>query len=241
MSLFHRLPLAVFVVGAAVLSGSVFIPGSPASAATVVNWTGANKFNDSNITFTGFTANELTAIGGSAMYEGCCSNNITTSFSLLIRLNGNWTDIFDWQYKPDETPKLLSSLLPPAITFATGLVSGIMLTSNPNGSPSGDYNYTNFNFVTYLSRDDYYIQHKSEYDHRGMSYDDYLHCGDYENYVRNMATFTFDTQTGPPGAPGTAAAPIPGTFALFAGGMGMMGLLGWRRRKPKTGVSVSRG
>lgn len=192
--------------------------GSAAHASTTVSWTGSNNFNDASITFGAFTANELIDITGTGQYEGCCSGQ-TTGFSLYLRLNGVWKDVFDWSYKPDETPRLLANLVPPTITFAPSLVSGIKLTSDPNGKPSNDFNYTNFNFTTYLSRDDYYHTYQSRY----SSYDEYLGCGDYENYVRHVTNFVFDN---------AAPTPLPGALVLMAPVLAG-GFFVSRRRRPK--------
>jgi hypothetical protein len=119
-----------------------FAVSSGASASTTVTWTGSSSFNDASVTFAGFTANQLTGIGGSGTYDGVFWQ--PTSFSLLIDLNGAWTDVLDWSVaKYDNNNYSLSSLLTSPISFSTGTVTGIKLTSAPDG-PYYDPNYNSF-------------------------------------------------------------------------------------------------
>jgi len=63
-----------------------------ASATTTVNWTGSDSFNDSQITFSGFQANQLDDIYGSGLYEACCRTG-ATNFTLQIDLDDLCSEI----------------------------------------------------------------------------------------------------------------------------------------------------
>ena len=173
----------------------------------IAPWTGDNNFNDEAIYFKAFQANELKDITGYGQYEGCCTNK-TTAFSMYLLVSagkdnqGHWN--WHWQLidvpwgKPgDESPLSMDSLAPGTIKFADKpiYVSGIYLKSGPDGEKTKygkDYNFTNFNSVTHLSRDEYYERYKSKYKNRR----DYDECDDYEQYIRKLTKFVFDTSTG---------------------------------------------
>jgi hypothetical protein len=199
--------------------------GAQAST-TTVSWTGTSNFNDAWITFAPFTANELTDIYGAGEYEACCRRG-PTAFTLSLRLGptNTWTSIFSWSSTGDETQHLLGNLVPPGISFTTALVSGIMLSSNPNGSPSSDYNYTSFNFPSYLSHREYYEHYRSRY----RDWDDYLNCHDYEDYLRSVTKFVFNYT---PPASDPPATPLPAPFFLMGTVLAGTYLVGrWRRRR----------
>lgn len=198
--------------------------GLPSRAQAIsVNWTGADNFNDGTITFTPFLANQLTDILGSGEYEACCRHGVT-NFDLKLKLDGIWTEIFSWTATGDNITHLLGDLVPPEYAFTTAMVSGIRLQSSPNGE-SNDPNFTDFKFTSYLSQHDYYTHNKSYYDDRHMSYDDYLKCGDYENYVKHVTTFVFSY------VPPPVTTPLPAALPLFATGLGVIGLIAWRRKR----------
>lgn len=144
------------------------------AAATSVTWHGANEFNDAEIKFTAFYSNQLTDITGtmfegneySGRYEGCCGPSYgypygatpapQTNFTLWLKLGatadaaGTWTSILTWN-RPggwsEAGERYMHDLLSGPVGFAASYVTGIRLTSDPNGQPSGDYNFTNFNYV----------------------------------------------------------------------------------------------
>jgi len=139
---------------AAALSAAVICLASGAQA-TTVNWTGNDAFNNSgnSITFTGFTSSQLTSISGEGTYEASRSstfpfNAVSTTFNLLIDLNGIWTSILTWT-SSDSSEQNLSDLSTP-IHFASGTVTGLELTVNPAGT-SDDPTFDNFDF---FHRDD---------------------------------------------------------------------------------------
>jgi len=218
---------------------------STALAVTTIPWTGDNNFNDEAIYFNAIKANELTDITGFGQYEGCCANK-TTAFSMYLLVStgkdnqGHWN--WHWQLidvpwgKPgDESPLSMDSLAPGAIKFADKplFVSGIYLKSGPNGytekSKDGkDYNFTNFNFVTHLSRDEYFEKYKSKYKNR-KDFDD---CDDYEKYIRKLTNFVFDTSTGDnSGNPPPHPTPLPAALPLMGSVLGGFGIAMWRRRR----------
>ncbi len=196
-----------------------------ASATTTVNWTGSNSFNDSQITFSGFQANQLDDIYGSGLYEACCRTG-ATNFTLQIDLNSHWTTLLQWSSTGDNVTHSLGDLVPPAISFTEGLVTGIKLTSSPDGEHN-DPNFTDFNFLTYLSQQDYYNLHKSEYN----SWDDFIRCGDYDRYIRNTTSFVFSDNVTPANGPSPGTTPLPGALPLLASGAGVIGAFGWRRKR----------
>jgi hypothetical protein len=196
-----------------------------ASANTTVDWTGSNNFDDGQINFTAFQADQLVDIFGSGLYEGCCRNK-TTNFTLQIDLNGSWTTILTWSTTGDNTTHSLGDLVPPAINFTEGLVSGIKVTSSPDGGYN-DPNFTNFKFFGYLSQQEYYDQHRSEY----KNWWDFVQCGDYDRYLKNVTSFVFADVVTPPNGPPPATTPLPGALTLLASGAGVFGFARWRRKK----------
>lgn len=207
---------------------AIFVTTVAASATTTVDWSGSNNFDDAQLTFSGFQANKLDDIYGSGLYEGCCRTG-TTNFTLQIDLNNHWTTILQWSTTGDSITHSLGDLVPPAINFAEGWVTGIKLTSDPNGGYS-DPNFTDFNFVTYLSQQDYYNLHKSEYN----GWDDFIKCGDYDRYIKNVTSFVFSDS--PPSGPPPGTTPLPGALPLLASGAGLLGGLGWRRKRKARSV-----
>jgi hypothetical protein len=211
---------------------AIFAVTTSSYAVTTVNWNGTDNFNDASITFGAFKADQLSDIYGSGLYEACCTTG-TTNFTLRLKLNGTWTEILNWSTAGDNTTHSLGDLVPPVIDFNLSWVSGIKLTSDPNGKPSSDYNFTNFKFVTYLNRQDYYNLYKEKY----KSWDDFVNCGDYERYVRNVTSFVFCIDCVPTGGGGEV--PLPASLLLFATGIGgVMGLLGWRRKRKAAAVAA---
>ena len=209
-----------------------FCAAASVQAASIhtVNWSGSNSFNTGTITWDhAFRANQLTDIYGTGRYEACCSSG-STNFTLDLRLNDTWATVFQWSTTGDETTHLLGDLVPRptdphVITFAKSLVSGIRLASNPSGGKN-DPNFTNFKFTSYLSRDEYYDAHKSEY----KDHDDYLKCDDYDNYVKNVTSFVFDDKTSPASGPPLHPTPLPGALPLMATALGGFFIALYRRR-----------
>ncbi len=123
-----------------------------AQASTVVDWSGQDSFTTDRITFTGFTANQLSSIAGNGTYTSSSYFNyftwsqapVNTTFDLELRLNGSWTTVSTWTFDSLNNVKL--SALTTPINFATSVVSGIELTATPN-----DYgnNYNDMNLSLY--------------------------------------------------------------------------------------------
>lgn len=123
-----------------------------AQASTVVDWTGQDGFTTDRITFTGFTANQLSSIAGDGTYTSSSYFNystwsqvpVNTTFDLELRLNGTWTTVSTWTLDSLNNVKL--STLTTPINFATSVVSGIELTATPD-----DYgnNYNDMNLSLY--------------------------------------------------------------------------------------------
>lgn len=219
----------------AVALATVFTTTSPSRAATVT-WTGPNNFNDASITFAPITANQLTSVTGDGRYEGCCSGFFTlhpltfhpavpTTFSILLEEGaGNWVQISSWNYTPDEISKSLSSLFPPAITFPKVTFTRIELFSTPAGSPSSDFNFTKFNFVTIKCGDD------DEHEYGGYGDDDGRCKIKTHHTVFNFDCVECVTDPGPGSGPATT--PLPAAAWLFgsviAGGAGFGR---WRKRR----------
>jgi hypothetical protein len=140
-----------YKLGFALLACAAFAIGAvnQAQAATVVNWNGDDSFTTDQITFTGFTANQLSSISGDGTYTSSSFFNfltfsqqsVDTTFSLALRLNGIWTTVSTWTLNSLSDANLSSITTP--INFASSTVSGIELTATPN--LSGD-NYDNMNF-----------------------------------------------------------------------------------------------
>ena len=204
---------------------ALVVTTTAASATTTINWAGSDSFNHSQITFSGFRANRLDDIYGSGLYEACCHTG-ATNFTLQIDLSNHWTTLFQWSSTGDNVTHSLGDLVPPTISFTEGWITGIKLTSNPNGGYS-DPNFTDFNFVTYLSQQDDYNLHKSGYN----SWDDFIRCGDYDRYIQHTTSFVFSDNVKPPNGPPPGTTPLPGALPLLASGGGLIGALGWRRKR----------
>jgi hypothetical protein len=241
MRLWHS--LHSIAVSVALLIGGLT---SAALAVTTIPWTGDNNFNDEAIYFKAFQANELTDITGYGQYEGCCTSK-STAFSMYLLVStgkdnhGHWSWHWQlislpWLSPLDEKPLSMDSLAPGAIKFSDKplYVSGIYLKSDPNGkgekSKDGkDYNFTNFNYVTYMSRDEYYEKHKSKYKSRK----DYDECDDYEQYIRKLTSFVFDTSTGDTTGQNPLPTPLPAALPLMGSVLGGFGIAMWRRRRKR--------
>lgn len=197
-----------------------------------MTWTGPDNFNDAAIFFAPITANQLTDITGTGQYEGCCSSTFVlfpwpphivpatpTNFTLQLHEGASWVTIDTWTYTPDSTPKSLGSLVPPVVSFTKATFDGIKLLSSPNGTPSSDFNFTNFNLIVKKCGDD------DEHEHYRRD-DDECHY-----VVKHVTKFDFDCvqcndDVPPPTTPLPAAVWLLGT--VLAGGAGVSR---WRKRK----------
>src|ERR1700722_3872303 len=84
-------------LAATLLACAAFAIGTAncAQASTVVHWTGQDGFTTDQITFTGFTANQLSSIAGDGTYTSSSYFNfltwsqvpVNTTFSLELKLN----------------------------------------------------------------------------------------------------------------------------------------------------------
>ncbi len=134
---------------AAALSALALCASSAAHASVVESWTGSNAFNNNfnTITFSGFTANQLTLITGAGTYEASTTGfpnftPVSTTFTLQLDLNNTWTTVDTWT-TINTNEQLLSNLSVP-MNFSLGTVTGIKLSANPAGSFL-DPTYNNFN------------------------------------------------------------------------------------------------
>jgi hypothetical protein len=130
-----------------ILSSLVLALGLTCSASAVtINWNGSTDFNDNTITFSGFTANTLTDITGSGTLSSGRNVGLVTGY-LDLYINGSWVNIWsgsvddDWHTANPSSISLASILTP--ITFTSGTITGLRLTSNPNGDvhDGNGYNY----------------------------------------------------------------------------------------------------
>lgn len=211
------------VISVALLTGG--LTTTALAVSTTLAWTGAANFNDDDISFKGFLANELVDITGSGQYEACCSTGKTT-FTLDLFFGNQWNTILTWKTKGDEDTKLLGKLVPAVIKFSDTpvTVSGIRLTSGPNGSPWYDYNFTNF--IAVMSRDQFFEKYKPRYSSR-REFDE---CDDYEQYVIKATKFVFDC-TNCPQNEGGLTTPLPAALPLMGSVLGGFGIAMWRRRR----------
>ena len=138
-----------------VISGFLCLFLSTAVHAGLVTykWSGPTSFNRQSQTFTGFTANRLTAIIGNAQFArqiGAVQNPV---IRIHLRLNNLWTRIYrsstpSTSQKPSNN---LSNIAP--ISFSTGIVSGIRLsvsrrTTPPSGNTFLNVSGTQFQFAS---------------------------------------------------------------------------------------------
>ena len=159
---------------AAALSAVTMCVASAAHASTVKSWNGSDSFNGTavgsgdEITFSGFTSNQLTLITGNGTYEASThnGNGVNTTFNLWLDLNGTWTSIDTWSTS-NTHEQLLSGLSTP-ISFASSTVTGIALTASSTGS-----------------EDD-------------PSFDSFKNWGDWEDGGNNAEQFTFNSVTATP-------------------------------------------
>jgi len=172
-----------------------------ARASTVKSWTDDDSFNSDSIKFAGFTANQLTSIGGTGTYEGVHGHS--TIFTLSIDLNNHWTTIDTWTVPKNNTTETLLSSLSVPINFALGTVTGIKLTASRH-----DGNDSAFDTFYHYGRCDY----------------------DYDRDCNVSAeSFTFNVVIGGNGDPG--GTPIPAALPLFVTGLGALGLLARRKKR----------
>ena len=156
------------------------------AAAVTVKWNGPDAFNEAEITFTAFGASELYDIFGTGLQEGCCSSPTPTVFTLSLLLDNVWTSVLSWtRTGADSNPESIGGRVPPVVTFAAALVSGIRLVALPNGE-DGDPNFFDFNFG-------------------------------------GGTEFRFTDAT---------VVPLPAGLPLLGAGLGVLGYLGWRRKRP---------
>ena len=100
-----------------------------AQAGNMVSWTGAANFDDDEISFAGFIANQLTDISGPGYYHNHGSSGPV--FELDIELDGNWTNIYSDAPVGSNIDYQISSITTP-ISFTQGTVTGLRWTSAPN-------------------------------------------------------------------------------------------------------------
>jgi len=130
------------------MSMAALQPASQAEAATVVTWDAPapDDFDSGRFTFTGFTANALTAISGLGFYQDGGADRI---FSLELQLDGAWITIGSTD--PGDGPfshELLSDIDAPLL-FTSALVTGIgFFVDAPVGFAFNDLTRTQFTFDT---------------------------------------------------------------------------------------------
>lgn len=102
-----------------------------AGAAIVpISWTGPDSFATASITFNGFTADSIVDITGPGAVHG---HGGTAPFSMDVLLNGSFLNIFSGTAPATPASTTLDSLVPPALTFSAGQVSGLRLTTSGTG------------------------------------------------------------------------------------------------------------
>src|SRR5262245_30884564 len=222
--------LQAIALSTALLTGSLTSTALAVSTTNTVVWNGLSSFNDAAITFNGFLADQLSDIKGSGQYEACCWTG-KTSFTLELYFNGGWQTVHTWKTKGDEDTKLLDKLVPSVIAFSDKpvTVSGIKLTSSPDGSPWSDFNFTNL--IGIMSRHEFFEKYR-------WKYRDWWHfneCDDYEQYVIKVTKFIFDCKhcsddphTNP------LPTPLPAALPLMGSVLGGCGFALWRRRRKKS-------
>jgi len=230
--------LQSIVLSTALLIGGLTSAALAVSTTKTVVWKGDDSFNDEKMTFDGFWSNQLTDITGFGRYEACCKDG-PTNFKLQLRIgqdkNKEWKTILEWAATGDELTHLLDDLVPKVIKFSDKpvYISGIRLSSDPNGKAEygkgDDPNFTHFDFVTYMSRDEYYEKNKYKYSSR-KEYDD---CDDYEHYVRKITSFIFDKVSTDGQGEVPIPTPLPAALPLMGSVLGGFGFAMWRRRRKK--------
>ena len=154
-----------------------------------VQWTGVDNFNSGSMTWTTpFFADQLVDITGNGYFEALANSTRRhpTNFNMYALIGSDWVEEWTWS-SHNTSEQSLASLVPPRIALLNpGFISGLRFTSSPLNTT------TDFTFSSFFSEQDYYNLNKSYYDSRHMSYDDYVKCGDYENYLKNVTTFKFE-------------------------------------------------
>ena len=129
-----RLPIRFLTCLAMAFS---FCGADAANGATVINWTGASDFEDATISFSSFTANQLTDItdtAGIAYWHDHFDGGPAMNITLDVRVDGIWQTLFS--HTSTDTLDHPIHQIPTPITFTGGLVDGLRFTSDPNQSNS---------------------------------------------------------------------------------------------------------
>lgn len=117
--------LVFLTAGAVVLSFGIV---EKAGAVPVsVPWTGSNTFSDESITFTGFTADSITAITGSGFSHVHSPPSANTA-SIDVDLNGALTTVGSLPGDPNGGHVLLSSISVPLV-FPQGTITGLRIST----------------------------------------------------------------------------------------------------------------
>jgi hypothetical protein len=115
--------------------GFIFLGISGVAQASAVVWTGASTDNTSDefdvgtLSFTAFGADSLDSIVGSGYFNDQGFN--TADFTLELRLDNVWTQIWTQEGDTGNADTALSTIAPPAISFALASLDGIRLSVDP--------------------------------------------------------------------------------------------------------------
>ncbi len=100
------------------------------AALVPITWTGPDSFTTASITFNAFTADSLVDITGPGAVHG---HGGTAPFSMDVLLNGTFGNILSGTAPATPGSTTLDSLVPPALTFPAGQLSGLRLTTSGTG------------------------------------------------------------------------------------------------------------